>query len=192
MSFNHVRRSWVFGCIIASKAPLFKNVDLEVHAVSAILHDLAWDHTSIFSTKDKRFEVDGANAARDFLTQKAPHLDDCRLQLVWDSIALHTTPSIAHHKEVEVALCSMGISADFMGPDFPGGLITKDEYNAVVQEFPLLDLKESVKKLMCGLCRHKPDTTYDNFVHEFGVRFVEEYSLEGKTAYDMIMKPIDS
>lgn len=127
MSFNHIHRSWIFGAIIASKLPAFANIDMEVHAVSAILHDLAWDYTSVFSSQDKRFEIDGAHAARDFLQHEAPHYDHRQLQLVWDSIALHTTPSIAQHKEPEVALCCMGIMAEFFGPAFPGGLITKDE-----------------------------------------------------------------
>ncbi|KAL4906357.1 hypothetical protein BDW74DRAFT_141303 [Aspergillus multicolor] len=193
MSFNHVHRSWLFGCLIASKAPPFQahNVDLEVHAVSAILHDLAWDHTSVFSSKDKRFEVDSANAARQFLEDPENRnvFDARQRQLVWDSIALHTTPSIAQHKEAEVALCAMGIFADFVGSAFPGGLISKEEYDAVVSEFPLLGFKEGAKKLMCGLCVHKPDTTYDNFVRDFGERFVEGYKEEakGKLAIDVLM-----
>ncbi|KAJ5110005.1 hypothetical protein N7532_002650 [Penicillium argentinense] len=190
MSFNHVHRSWVFGSLLASKLPEFAQTDLEVHAVSAILHDLAWDHKSIFSTPDKRFEVDGANAARDFLKRQASHFNDRQRQLVWDSIALHTTPSLARHKELEVALCNMGISADFAGYEFPGGLISREEYRAVVGELPHLGFKEEFKKLMCGLCVHKPDTTYDNYVRDFGERFVEGYSMQGKTSVDRLMKEL--
>lgn len=188
MSFHHVYRSWVFGSILASKIPAYESIDFEVHAVSAILHDLAWDYTSIYSSKDKRFEVDGANAARDYLRREAPHFTEGQLQLVWDSIALHTTPSLAQHKQQEVALCNMGITVDFLGFNFPGGLITKDEYEAVVKELPLLDFKESVKKLLCGLCTHKPETTYDNFLRDFGERFVEGYSAVSMT--DILMTPL--
>jgi hypothetical protein len=141
-----------------------------------------------FSSPDKRFEVDGANAAREFLRREARHWDDRRRQLVWDSIALHSTMSIARHKEPEVALCNMRIFADFTDPQFPGGLIVKDEYNAVIKELPLCDFKEGVKKLMCGLCIHKPETTYDNFVKDFGDRFVERY--QAMSAVDRLMKPI--
>lgn len=190
MSFNHVYRSWVFGSLISTKVPAYKTADLEVHAVSAILHDLAWDHTSAFSTLDKRFEVDGANAAREYLKREAPHFDQRRLQLVWDSIALHTTPSLAMHKELEVALCNFGIAVDFAGPAFPGGLVTKEEYVAVIAELPLMDFKESVKRLLCGLCTHKPDTTYDNFVREFGERYVDGYSVGSHATIDFIMAPI--
>ena len=46
-------------------------------------------------TPTERFEVDGANAARNFLKKEASHWDKHRSQLVWDAIALHTTTSIA-------------------------------------------------------------------------------------------------
>lgn len=191
MSFNHIYRSWIFGSLIASKVPAYGDVDLEVHAVSAILHDLAWDCTSSFATKDKRFEVDSANAAREYLKREAPAFDQRQLQIIWDSIALHSTPSIAQHKEPEVALCHLGIAADLMGPAMPGGLLTEEEHNAIVKELPLLNLKEEVKELLCAICRHKPETTYDNFVRDFGERFVEGYSVESKTAVDILMKPLD-
>jgi len=92
-------RSWLYGVIISSRVPAFQNVDKEVHAVSTILHDLGWDPSGALITPDKRFDVDGANAAREFLRSKAPS---------WDSIALHSTPSFAAHKQVEVALTSIG------------------------------------------------------------------------------------
>ncbi|KAL4949251.1 hypothetical protein BDW69DRAFT_174835 [Aspergillus filifer] len=192
MSFNHVYRSWIFGCLIASKVATFNNVNLEVHAVAAILHDLAWDYRSPLASKDKRFEVDSANAARDFLKSKGADFDERQTQIVWDSIALHTTPSIAQHKEVEVALCSLGITGDLMGPGLPGGLITKEEYNSVITELPTLGLKEEVKKLLCGLCIHKPETTYDNFVRDFGEKYVKGYSVEGRLPVDFLMGPIES
>jgi hypothetical protein len=187
VSFRHVYRSWIFGAILASKTPAFAKINFEVHAISTLLHDLAWDHLSSFSTPDKRFEVDGANAAREFLEREAPQFDNRQLQLVWDSIALHATPSIAQHKEPEVALCTMGITVDFLGSCFPGGLITDDEYNAVVKELPSVDFKESVKRKMCGLCANKPETTYDNFVRDFGERFVVGYSTRVINSVDILL-----
>jgi len=65
--------------------------------------------TNELVSKDKRFEVDGAEAAREFLRKEAPSWDKHRLQLVWDAIALHTTGSIVYHKEPEVVACAQGI-----------------------------------------------------------------------------------
>lgn len=135
-TFNHVIRSFLFGFIIADK--VIPERDREAHAVAALLHDLGFPighppHSEIIS-KDKRFEVDGANAARTFLKREAPDWDKHRLQLVWDAIALHTIGTIVFEKEPEVQACSYGIWADFQGPDrVQGGLLTWDEYNGVVK-----------------------------------------------------------
>lgn len=79
-AFNHVQRSMLFGFIIASKIPALADRDLEVHAIGAIMHDIGWDPTGELVSKDKRFEVDGADAARNFLQKEAPDWDKHRLQ----------------------------------------------------------------------------------------------------------------
>jgi hypothetical protein len=58
-AYNHVVRSWLFGHFIASNTSGFPNRDVELHAISGILHDLGWDNTGKLVSKDKRFEVDG-------------------------------------------------------------------------------------------------------------------------------------
>ena len=139
-TYNHIVRSFVFGTIISDKLPHTQDRDREAHAVAAVLHDLGFPvghppHSDIISS-DNRFEVDGANAAREFLRREADSKDwdKHRLQLVWDAIALHTIGSVVFHKEPEVQACSFGIWADFQGPDrIPGNPLTWDEYNAVVR-----------------------------------------------------------
>src|SRR3984893_12765504 len=95
--FNHVMRSWLFGVVLSAGAELAP--DPELLAVSAVLHDLGL--TDRYAAAD-RFEVDGANAARTFL--KARGISEQQLQIVWDAIALHTTPTIARHKEPELQM----------------------------------------------------------------------------------------
>lgn len=65
-AFNHIQRSMLLGFIISDKIPDLKDRDLEVHAISALLHDVGWDPTNELVSEDKRFEVDGANAARKY------------------------------------------------------------------------------------------------------------------------------
>ncbi|KAL1980600.1 hypothetical protein VTN96DRAFT_3930 [Rasamsonia emersonii] len=188
-AYNHIYRSLLFGFIIADKIPELRDRDVEAHAIAAILHDLGWDRTGTLISKDKRFEVDGANAAREFLKREgvAEEWDKHRLQLVWDAIALHTIGSIVFHKEPEVQACSYGIWADFQGPDrVPNGLLTWDEYNRVVAELPRLGLMKGLKEVMCNLCRTKPETTYDNTVGEWGDKYVEGYSRKGKLTQDLL------
>ena len=157
-TFNHIIRSFLLGFIIADK--VIPERDREAHAVAALLHDLGFPighppHSDIIS-KDKRFEVDGANAARKFLKREAPEWDKHRLQLVWDAIALHTIGTIVFEKEPEVQACSYGIWADFQGPDrVQGGLLSWGEYNAVVKVCPEPDpraglLGESVANTSCS------------------------------------------
>jgi hypothetical protein len=180
-AFNHVMRSFLFGFCISSKTPAHSDRDIEVHAVSAILHDLGWDKTGQLISNDKRFEVDGANAAREFLEKEASGWDKHRVQLVWDAIALHTTQSICLYKEVEVAACSRGISADFTGPDrTEDGKLTWEEYDAIVKEYPRLDFVDGVMEIFCGFCRTKPATTYDNLIASVGEKYVEGYSRAGQ------------
>ena len=186
-AYNHVVRSLLLGFIIAGKLEALAGRDVEAHAVAALLHDIGWDPTGELVSRDKRFEVDGADAARAFLRREAPDWDRHRLQLVWDAIALHTTGSIVFHKEAEVQACSYGIWADFQGPDrVPGGLLTWEEYGAVVKEFPRLGLMEGLKKVMCHICVTKPETTYDNTVGEWGDKYVETYSRKGKLTQDLL------
>jgi len=106
--FNHVIRSWLMSTLAASGVKV--KPDPEVLACATILHDLGL--TQKYEAND-RFEVDGANAARAFL--RGHGMKERDLQLVWDSIALHTTPSIAIHKEPEVVCCLAGIGADIIG-----------------------------------------------------------------------------
>lgn len=160
--YKHVMRSLLFGTlIIQHNDTLASAIDLETHAVATLLHDLGWErqlNSSIVST-DRRFEVDGAIAARDFLHEHddGKLWDDSRIQLVWDSIALHTERSIAYYKELTVQVVSKGISMDFSGPAFG---VTDEEYAAVLEQFPQDDLVDGVNNTFIWLCQTKPGTTY--------------------------------
>ena len=189
MVYNHVIRSWLYGFAIASKIPSMASRDVELQSIGAILHDLGWATTQSLISKGKRFEIDGADAARAFIQQEgvAQEWDRHRQQLLWDVIALHTTRSIAWEKEDEVAACSYGILADFGGPRLSyGGHLTWDEWDSVIEEFPRLGFKQGFKDIMCWLCTTKPETTYDNIAGQYGERYVETYSLEGRRAIDLL------
>lgn len=163
-AYNHVMRAWLFGTLIAKhNETLGSTIDPEAHAVAAILHDLGWDRSagSQLVSPDRRFEVDGAIAARDFIRRhrEGKKWDERRLQLVWDAIALHTEPSIALFKEPVVQLVHRGTALDFSGPLAVPGL-PEDEYNAVVREFPKVGFKAAVNETIIWLCQTKPATTY--------------------------------
>ncbi len=82
---------------------------------------------------------------------------------------------------------SYGIMADFVGPDHAkGGHLTWDQWKAATNEFPRLGMREGVKEILCRLCRTKPETTYDNFCSQWGEKYVEGYSVEGKKDIDYL------
>lgn len=201
-TLNHCLRSTAFALIIVRKFPPLvaaaPELDLEAVVLSVIMHDLGWATTKSLLSTDKRFEVDGANLARSLIQSVSASAsqdndndnnhggwDKHRLQLVWDTIALHATPSIAHHKEPEVFLGQLGIMGDFFGPNIPipGNPITVDEYKEVVRAFPRAGFKEDMISVMCGLCRDKRETTFDNYVSDFGLNEGYDGKGTGKEEY---------
>ncbi|KAF2726804.1 metal dependent phosphohydrolase [Polyplosphaeria fusca] len=177
---NHCIRSAYFAVLLSRQISRSSTdpLDVELVVFSTIMHDLGWATDKTLLSKDKRFEVDGADMARNYLEKDklAEGWNKHRIQLMWDAIALHATPSFALHKEPEVLLAHIGIMADFWGPNFPGFPITIEENQEIVEAFPRLGFKEQFLDIMCGLCALKPETTYDNFVGDYGV----EYGLDGK------------
>src|SRR5262245_27371399 len=106
--FNHGMRSWLFAATLAQLNQTA--LDGEVLAVTTVLHELGLAEGC---NGPLRFEVEGANAARAFARHEG--LDDHRVQLIWDGVALNSTPSIALYKEAEIAVATMGIGLDWGG-----------------------------------------------------------------------------
>src|SRR6201992_3845439 len=86
--FNHSRRVFLFGALQGRRRGL--NPDLELLYAGAMFHDLGL--TERHGSSTLRFEVDSANAARDFLLERG--VDKSDADKVWLGIALHTTPGI--------------------------------------------------------------------------------------------------
>jgi HD domain len=106
--FNHVVRSWFYGAKLAQHRAL--TPDAELVAVAVLLHDLGLARGG---APDRRFEIVGADAGRAFALSH--DMGERRAETIWDSIALHTTASIAQHKGTDVACCQHGITCDYGG-----------------------------------------------------------------------------
>src|SRR5271156_2297348 len=165
--FNHSMRSWLFSVLLSQSAE--RAPDAELLAVATILHDLGLTDRY---TEENRFEVDGANAARSFLRGRGISMQ--QMQVVWDAIALHTTRSIALHKEPEVAMTHSGIAVDAIGVGLDR--IPTDKLQAILAAFPRLALKNQLQSSLCNIVRRKPATSFDNIVRDFGVRYVEGFA----------------
>ena len=173
--FNHAVRSWLFAVRLGQLQGIAH--DAEVVAISTLLHDLGL--TDSF-TGQKRFEIEGADAARAFA--RAQGLDAAQVQLIWDSVALNSTPSIGLYKEAEVALCTAGIGVEF---GFQYDQIPPNEMKSILAAFPRLEMKRCFADSVCRIVKTKPETTYDNFAGDFGERFVLGYKRPSTVDYLM-------
>jgi len=129
--FNHSMRVYLFAVEQGRQQKL--RFDPELLYVAAAFHDLGL--TKKFSSQNERFEVDSANAARQFLT--AHKVPEEQVQTGWEAIALHTTPGVTQYMRPEVALLYSGVGLDVIGKGF-------DHF---------------VKAYFAGFA-HKPGTTY--------------------------------
>ena len=172
--FNHAMRSWLFAALFAQRKQTVH--DAEVLAVTTILHDIGLAESF---EGPLRFEVEGANAARSFARDEG--LDDRRSQLIWDGVALNSTPSIALYKEPEIAIATMGIGLDWGG--FGYEALTAAEIAAIIEAFPRLGMKERFTQAVCRIVQTRPTTTYDNFARDFGERFAPDYKSASTVDY---------
>jgi len=179
--FNHAMRSWLFaeaiGCIKGIR------YDREVVAIGTILHDIG---LTASVSGPNRFEVNGADAALSFIKGKG--LSDRQAQLIWDTVALNSTPSLALHKEPEVAVATMGIGLDYGG--FGIEAFPTADVERILSAFPRLKMKQQFAEACCRLVTTKPETSYDNFLRDFGERFVSGY--KAVSTVDLLMNaPFD-
>jgi HD domain len=79
--------------------------------VACVLHDIG---TAAVHDGPQRFEVEGADAAADFLASW--EVPPQARQRVWEAIALHTSPGIAERMGPLTRLTRAGVVADFTAP----------------------------------------------------------------------------
>src|SRR5262249_51068642 len=126
--FHHSSRVYYWGALTGKRRAL--RFDLELLYAGAMFHDMGL--TPKHASAHERFEVDGANAARDFLRNHGVAEPD--METVWTAIALHTTPGIPQYMHPVVALVTAGVEMDVLGIAFSE--FTKAEREAVVPRAP--------------------------------------------------------
>jgi hypothetical protein len=152
--YHHSLRVFVFGSLQGQRRGLV--YDPELLYVGAMFHDvgLVEGHRS----EHDRFEVDGANAARDFLEQR--DIPSEAIRVVWDAIALHTTPGIPEHKEPEVALVTAGVELDVLGLGYYD--VTDSQREQVLAALPRVNFKQDIIQAFGAGLAHKPETAFGN------------------------------
>jgi hypothetical protein len=150
--FDHSRRVFLFGALQGRRRGL--QPDLELLYVGAMFHDIGL--TARYRASSLRFEVDGANAARDFLLDHGA--DEAAARKVWLSIALHTTPAVPEFLDPEIALVTAGVETDVLGierDDLPAEALA-----AVTAAHPRPDFKNRILQAFTDGMAHRPRTTF--------------------------------
>jgi hypothetical protein len=153
--FNHSTRVYYFGALAGNARGL--KFDSELLYIGAMFHDMGL--TPQHSSRTDRFEVDGANSARDFLRQHNISQQD--IDTVWTAIALHTTPGIPQYMHPVVALVTAGVEMDVLGIGYAD--FAEADREAVVRAYPRTErFKEDIIQAFYDGIKHKPETTFGN------------------------------
>jgi HD superfamily phosphodiesterase len=150
--FHHSRRVFLFGALQGVRRGM--QPDLELLYVGAMFHDLGL--TEPYRSSQLRFEVDGANAARDFLLQRGVDEGDARK--VWLSIALHTTPNVPEFLEPEIALVTAGVETDVLGIGHDD--LSPEALAAVTAAHPRPHFKRQILQAFTNGMKHRPRSTF--------------------------------
>ncbi len=161
--FNHVMRSCVYAeCLGRLRKERY---DRELLYVATLLHDLGL--TSLAPVQE-RFEVEGADLAKDFLARQG--MAEAALELAWDAIALHTTAVIPIRKHPVISLCHLGTACDIRGlPDNPELAALR---KPVREAFPWLTMQRALPETLVGLYRRSPAASASHAVADACDRLV--------------------
>ena len=151
--FNHSSRVYYWGALTGKRRGL--RFDPELLYAGAMFHDMGL--TPKHASAHERFEVNSANAARDFLRSRG--IAEREIETVWSAIALHTTPGIPPHMHPVIALVAAGVEMDVLGIAFSE--FTDVEREAVVRAHPRPGrFKEEIIQAFYDGFHHKPETTF--------------------------------
>lgn len=153
LMFHHALRAFLFGALTGHREQC--EFDAELLYVGALFHNAGLD--ARYARSAHRFEVDGANEARDFMLQQGASAS--AIKEVWAAIALHTTPGVPEHMTPLVALMSAGIQMDVRGAGYHD--FTAQQRDDVVQAFPRESTfkKQIIEAYALGMA-NRPETTF--------------------------------
>jgi hypothetical protein len=146
-AFNHHVRVFFWASLVARRDGV--SFDTEVLFVAAMLYHLGYSEKF---RGPQRYEVQGADVARDFLRAKL--YPEEKVGLVWTAIALHSSLGIASKMQAEVAMLHRGASMDAMGI----GLDTLDSgtVDQILAAYPRDGFKKKQFAVVLDHCQRNP------------------------------------
>ncbi len=146
---NHSIRSYLFARLRAEGEGMSAEVDPRLLFAATVLHDIG---LRADTTSRARFEVDGADQAAEFLRANgfgAPEID-----VVWEAIALHTSPGIAERRGPIAMLTRAGVGMDF-GRD--AEIVDDGQAMRIHQAYPRLSMATSLVDAIVAQCEKLPE-----------------------------------
>lgn len=150
--FHHSARVFCWGAMTGNRKGM--TFDPELLYTAAMFHDIGL--TAHYESSQLRFEVDGANAARDFLRNQG--IEEGNIEKVWLAIALHTTQGISAHLHSVAALTAEGVMMDLVGLGYDEFTDAQRKAMAAAYPHPPHFAEDVLQSLYDGL-KHRPQTT---------------------------------
>ncbi|HEY4069843.1 MAG TPA: HD domain-containing protein [Burkholderiaceae bacterium] len=158
--FHHSVRVYCWGVMTGARSGL--KFDPELLYAACMFHDIGL--TARYQDSQLRFEVDGANAARDFL--RGHGIAESDVDTVWSAVALHTTPGIPQFMRAEIALVQAGAGMDVAGRGYE--LFSEAQREAVTAAFPReTDFGHDIIDAFYQGMKHRPGSTVGTFNDDF-------------------------
>jgi HD domain len=150
--YHHSRRVFLFGSLQSRQLGLAP--DPELLYIAAMFHDTGL--VPPYRGQEQRFELDSADAARDFLGSRG--LTGSVADVVWTAIALHTTPEVPYRMDPVIAATTAGVETDVLGIRL--GAISDGDLGAVTAAHPRPNFKSEILQAFTDGFQDRPDTTF--------------------------------
>jgi hypothetical protein len=148
---NHSIRSYLFARLAAHERGLREGRDYEPELLfcACALHDIGLTDAG---DRGQRFEVDGADFAAELLARHG--VSRAEIELVWQAIALNTSPGIVERRGTIGALTLAGVAIDFTG-DAP--FVTVEMAAQIHEAYPRLAIGKNLADAIVQRARRAPE-----------------------------------
>lgn len=150
--YHHSRRVFLFGSLQARRLGIAP--DAELLYVAAMFHDTGL--VAPYRSTDQRFEMDGADAARAFVTSRG--FVGLEADRVWAAIALHTTPEVPYKMDPVIAATTAGVETDVLGLQLDA--LAAADIATVTAAHPRPNFKTEILQAFADGFSDRPDTTF--------------------------------
>lgn len=150
---RHAYRAFVFASLEARRLDISVTGDLLF--VSA--HFAHMGLSSSYANSMQRYELDGADAAKQFLENEG--LRRVHSAAAWDAISLHTTPGVTERMSGLTRLLAYGVHADLFGDGIER--VSQMQRLEILEAFPRGDdfAAQYLEAVGRGII-HRPETTF--------------------------------